>query len=644
MATERLVSYAEEKKRQKRKVDRQSFRRVLALFRPYTLQVVLVILIILCVTALNIVPALLIPLIFDKAIPQRDASLLLVCVALLVLLPLLSGVLNIGQTYVSNRLGQGIIRDMRDMLYAHLHKMAFRFFTTARTGELQSRLSNDVNGVQGVVIDTMTRLITNITVVLGTIFAMFYLSPLLTLITLLLLPFFFVITTLVGNAGRRIQKATQQSQAELTTLTQETLSVSGILLIKLFGRQEYARELFARHNQKLTTLQIRQQVLIGSFLACVNVIFAITPAVVYLIAGWQLITSPAHAGITIGAIVAFTTLQARFLPAVGQALNVQVNIQGSLAIFERIFEYLDLPVEIQDAPGAISLSTEQTQGHVRFQDVSFRYENRPVGAAQTSPDATRDITPDAASEEASEEASEKRSAAVRAISFEMQPGQLVALVGPSGAGKTTITYLLARLYDVDKGSIEIDGHNLKEITLASLSDTIGVVTQETYLFNASIRENLLYVKPGATEEELIQATKAAAIHERIMGLENGYDTLVGERGYKLSGGEKQRLAIARVLLKNPRILILDEATSSLDTHAERQVQTALESLMKNRTTLAIAHRLSTIQTADLILVIENGSIVEAGTHQQLLQSDGLYTSLYRQQFAHEVEEALPAEA
>ena len=633
-----MAAYLEEQKKRGRKTDARTVRRVAQAFAPYKFQVVLVLIAIILTTVLGLINPLLIRYIFDDAIGKRNLNLLIIFVSIMFVTPIVTGIIGVGQTYLNNTIGQRVMRDFRNNLYNHLQSMSLRFFTSTRTGEIQSRLSNDVGGVQNVVTDTATSVVSNVSTALSTIIAMLFISPLLTLISLGLLPVFLWITYKVGNVRRTTSKQTQQSLASLTAMMQETLSVSGILLIKTFGRQKYASNQFETENQKLANLEVRQQMIGRWFFMFIGTFFSVTPAVIYLVAGYQIIQDP-HAAITLGGIVAFTTLQSRVFFPIGQLLNVQVEIQGALALFDRIFEYLDLPIEIQDKPDARKLNPNDVHGDIAFKNVSFTYERDEPAILSGIIDekengAKRPISP--APIAVTEDGVPRPT--LNDVSFEIKPGQLAALVGPSGAGKTTITYLVPRLYDVDSGAIEIDGHNVKDIALASLGELIGVVTQETYLFHASVRENLMYARTDATDEEMVAAAKAAAIHDRIMELDDGYDTIVGERGYKLSGGEKQRMAIARVILKNPRILILDEATSALDTHSERLIQAALEPLMKNRTTLAIAHRLSTILAADIILVVDKGEIVERGTHQELLEQNGLYAKLYNEQFSQLVQE------
>jgi ATP-binding cassette, subfamily B, bacterial len=563
----------------------------------------------------------------------------------MIAIPVISGLIGVGQTYVNNRVGQAVMEDLRNAVYAHLQRMPLRFFTETRTGEIQSRITNDVGGVQSVVTDTASSVFANLTIVVTTLLAMVLLDWRLTAISLTILPFFMYLTFRVGKVRRAASKETQQSLADVSALTEETLSVSGILLAKTFGQQDESVRRFAVANARLARLQLRQSLVGRWFFMLVGTIFSVMPAFVYWVAGVLVIQGDPSAP-TVGDIVAFTTLQSRLFFPVGQLLNVQVDLQGALALFDRIFEYLDMEPEIRDAPDALELRPAAVEGRVRFRHVSFAYPDSSgprlgVGGAELLVDASSRSPGDGLDADEMRSLRHARSEpeddsvvpfALEDIDFEVAPGQLVALVGPSGSGKTTSTYLLPRLYDVGSGAIEIDGQDVRRIKLTSLGDIIGFVTQEAYLFHASVRENLAYAKPGATDRELQTAARLAAIHDRIRELPGGYDTVVGERGYKLSGGEKQRIALARVLLKDPRILILDEATSALDSVSERLIQRAIERTMQGRTTLAIAHRLSTILRADLILVYERGRVVERGTHAQLLVQGGAYARLYHEQF------------
>ena len=575
-------------------VRRANLRRIVRLFRPYRSRLGGVLALILFSSALGAVPAFLLQRIFDDALPNRDLGQLNVLVAAMIAIAIGTGALGVVQTLLSNQVGQRVMHDLRTAVYKHLQRLSLAFFTRTRTGEVQSRLANDIGGVQEVVTSTATSIVANVTTVIASVVAMFILDWRLTLFALALLPLFVWLTRRVGHERQKVAKVRQESMADISSLVQESLSVSGILLGKTMGRSAELATRFESESERLAELEVRSRMTGRWMMASIQTSFAVMPALVYLFAGH------ASGAITLGTVIAFTTLQTRLFFPIGSLLGVSLDVQTSLALFDRVFEYLDLDVDIEQGTREL----HRPQGRVSFEGVWFRYEE----AAWTLQD----------------------------VSFDVAPGTTTALVGETGSGKTTAGYLVARLYDATRGRVAIDGVDVRDLTFASLASAVGVVSQETYLFHATVRENLRFARPEASDAEVEDAARAAQIHELIASLPQAYDTVVGERGYRFSGGEKQRMAIARTILRNPPILVLDEATSALDTQTERLVQAALERLEEGRTTIAIAHRLSTVRDADQIVVLDRGRVAEIGTHDELLVAGGRYAAL----LARDAEEVL----
>jgi ATP-binding cassette subfamily B protein len=566
--------------------------RIARLFRPYRRRLLTVLGLISLSAALSMISPFLLKEVLDHAIPDGDTELLTWLVVGMIAIAVATGALGVAQTWLSNVVGQQVMHDLRAAVYRHLQRMSLAFFTRTRTGEVQSRIANDIGGVQNVVTSTATSIVSNTTTVLATVVAMIFLDWRLAAFSLAILPFFIWLTRRVGEERRSITAKRQGRMADMSALVEESLSVSGILLGRTMGRGDELAERFTDESAKLADLEVRSRMAGRWRMATVQTAFATMPALVYWFAGQALASGSTT--ISIGTLVAFTTLQTRLFFPVNSLLSVSLDVQSSLALFHRIFEYLDLPVDIGEHARPVEL--RDVRGEVRFEGVTFGY------------DADAPPTLDG-------------------VDLDVPAGSFTALVGETGSGKTTLAYLAARLYDPQAGRVTIDGVDLREVSFASLARTVGLVSQETYLFHASVRENLRFAKPEATDDELEAAARAAQIHDLIASLPAGYDTVVGERGYRFSGGEKQRIAIARVVLRNPPVLVLDEATSALDTETERAVQEALDELAATRTTIAIAHRLSTVRDADQIVVLDRGRIVERGTHDELLERGGRYAAL-----------------
>ena len=595
----------------KRPVTRKTLVRIIGLYRPYVRSLIFVAFLIVFGAALLVASPLLIRQIIDVAIPSGDRSQLIQLSSWMIGLALLGGVMSFGTSYLNARTGLTVMEDLRLAVYSHLQKLPFSFFTSTRTGDLQTRISSDVAGTQTLLTDTVSVLVGNSVNVTSASVAMLIISWELSLVALVTIPLFTVAMVRVGKKRRELTRETQRTLSDLTARTGETLSVSGVMLSKTFGRETDQLDKFKNNSSDLTRITLKTVITGQRFSAVMQTFFNVTPAIIWLLGG--IFITNARESVTLGDVVAFTAIQARMLFPLAGLFMRGIEISSSIALFDRIFEYLDIDPKIKDPAQPVAVDPARFRGDIEYRNVGFMYSE-----AEASKNRNGNRT--------------KGYFTLQEIDFRVSSGALTALVGPSGAGKTSVGYLLARLYDVDSGAITIDGIDVKEMTQADLSRLIGVVSQDPFMFHASIKDNLQFGKPDATEEEMIEVTRAAQIYNLIDGLPERVDTVVGERGYRLSGGERQRLAIARVILANPRILLLDEATSSLDTLSERLIQQALTRLREGRTTIAIAHRLSTVIAAEQILVMDGGRIVDRGTNEELLERSSLYRQLYEEQF------------
>ena len=622
-------------------------KRVLSYARPYWRKIFISLLTILVTTGLGLLTPLIFRDLIDNALPNKDVQRLNVLAVGLVLIPIVVSVVGMYSRLLNAEIGEGVIFDLRTALYSHLQRMSLRFFTNTKVGELMSRLNNDVVNAQSAISDTLVSIVVNIVQVIAVLGVMLAMDWRLTIMSVAVLPVFIFIARKQGGRLRNIRREGMEYNAQMNAMMNETLNIGGTLLVKLFGRGQLETERFANRAGKVRDIGVKEAYLGNQFWVIIGLVGVVGTAVVYWVGGHLVLDGV----FSIGTIVAFSAYLGQLYGPLQSLTNSPVTFARSMVSFERVFEVIDLPLDIVEKPDALPL--KDVRGELTFDHVSFRYDlraenllkevNRPGRMDNVknvlSLDGEENVkTVKAASNgETDTPHTQAREAALDDVSFTIKPGQLVALVGPSGAGKTTMTYLIPRLYDPTDGTILIDGHDLRDVTLESLALQIGMVTQETHLFHDTIRTNMLYAKIDATQEEIEAACKAANIHDFIMGLADGYNSVVGERGYRLSGGEKQRLAIARVILKNPRILVLDEATSHLDSQSEALIQDALKTVMAGRTSIVIAHRLSTILAADQILVMDRGQTVEHGTHQELLAKGGLYTDLYETQFKSERE-------